>query len=619
MTTTPSAAPPSPGAQPVPGPASQVRARLLARILRRKGHVAAVLALGAVAAAFAAVSVGAVVPVLHVLLSGDSAPFDALAKKGRVAAAIAQWGSEAVGSDRFAALQVVVGVLLVATCVGALFSFLHDVVAATLSQRVQTELAEDLFDRLTGHDERTLRRIGMGDLTARFTYDLDMAGKAADTFVNTLVVEPFTCLGYFALALTLSWKLTLVAVITVPVMLVLARRLGKRTRSSAEGMLAKRAELLSRVQETVTALPIVQVCGQEERERRRFRDVTGRVRAWGRKLARLEALNSPALEIAGVLSLAPVLLYGGHLVIRTGELDAAEFLGVFVALISFYAPLRKSIGASNRLQGGIAGAGRIFATMDLVSEVVERPGAAALPPVRESLAWRGAVVTYADGRTALRGVDVTAPAGRTTAIVGPSGAGKTTLLLMVPRLVDATSGALLIDGRDVRDATLASLRGRMALVTQEARLFGGTLAENIAYAKPAASRVEIERAAKTARVDEIVARLPQGFDTLLDEGGHGLSGGERQRIAIARAVLRDPEILLLDEPTSALDPENERLVREALRELAKGRTTIVVAHRAETVLAADHVVVLRDGRVEAEGPPSDVAAKSPTFRELFGG
>ena len=209
-------------------------------------------------------------------------------------------------------------------------------------------------------------------------------------------------------------------------------------------------------------------------------------------------------------------------------------------------------------------------------------------------------------RRILRDVDTRVPAGEIVIVTGPSGSGKTTLLHTLPRLVDPTAGAVLLDGRDVRAATLASLRGRMAIVTQDARLFGGTIAENVAYSRPSATRIEIEHAGRAARVDEIVARLPNGWDTVLDEKGAGLSGGERQRIAIARAVLRDPEILLLDEPTSALDPENERLVREALTSLCRGRTTILVTHRADFAAAADHVVVMREGRVEAEGIAADV-------------
>lgn len=644
-----------------------VTRRLLGRLGRHRVRVAVVVALGAAAAAASAVTVTSVLPVLHVLLGGADggpSPFEPLRRFGWAGEALADAGSRLLGAGRTDALQAVVVLLVAVTLVAALAKFLHDLAASLLSQRFQLDLAEDLFDRLTVQDESTLAKVGLGGLTARFTYDLDMAGKAADTFVNTLVVEPLTCAAYFAVALALSWKLTLVAVIVLPLMLLLARGIGRSTRRSAEGMLEKRALLLGRVQETVAALPIVQVYGREEAERSRFRALTARVRAWAAKLARLEATNSPALEVAGVLGLAPVLLYGGHLVLATRELSASEFLNVFIALLAFYAPLRKAIGASNRLQGGVAGADRIFQTMDLAAQVAERPGAADAPLLREGIAWRGVTVAYPDGRTALRDVTLRAPAARTTAIVGRSGAGKTTLLHTIPRLLDPSSGSVTFDGRDVRDLRLASLRGRMALVTQEPRLFAGTLRENVAYGAggaaggaaalvasgaagaagapvasgaagaagapvvsggpggagvPAVSDARIDEAARAARVDEIVARFPSGWATELDERGAGLSGGERQRIAVARAILRDPAVLLLDEPTSSLDPENERLVRDALAALCRGRTTIVVAHRRETVLAADHVVVLREGTVEAEGTPAEVAAASPTFRELFGG
>lgn len=602
-------------AAPVPGATS----RLAGRIGRRRGHVGLCLALAALVAAFSAVSIGALLPVLDVLLAPEGTdPLASLRRLGAPGEALADLLAPHVTGDRMAALGWILGALVALTVVKAALAFAHDVAAATLSQRVQLDLAEDLFDRLTGHDEATLSRLGMGGLSARFTYDLDMAGKAADTFVNTLAVEPLSCAAYFAVALCLSWKLTLVAVILVPLFLLAAAALGRRTRRSAEGMLEKRAGLLTHVQETLAALPIVQVYGREDAERRRFRGITDRVRSWGSRLARLQATSSPAMELAGLCALAPVLLYGGHLVLVTRELAAAEFLGVFVALISFYGPLRKSIGAANRLQGGVAGAARIFAAIDLEPAVRDRAGAGDLPPLREAVAWRDVTVVYPDGREGLRGATLTAPARRTTAVVGPSGSGKTTLLFTLPRLLDPDQGAVLLDGRDVRDATLASLRRRMALVTQEPRLFAGTLAENVAYSRPGATRAEVETAGAAARVDEIVARLPRGWDTVLDERGSGLSGGERQRVAIARAVLRDPEILLLDEPTSSLDPENERLVRAALETLCRGRTTIVVAHRPETARAADHVVVLRDGLVEAEGPPEDVERRSGTFRELFG-
>ena len=583
----------------------------LRRLTRLLAPHRARIALGAVLAmvvgALSAASLGALKPILDLLLSADGVAHtvEDLRKLGAPGRSLAAWAQEFAAGDRVRALGFVMAALFALTLVKGVLSFAQEVIAAAVAERTRLDLARSLFARLTEQDESTLSRIGLGNLTARFTYDLDMTGKAVETLIGTLFVEGFASLAYFAVALALSWKLTLLAAAIVPGLLLLTRLLGRRIRRSAEGMLDKRAMLLTRVQETVAAMPVVQVYGREDAERTRFGGVTDRVFAWAMRLTRLEALTGPALELTAVLALVPVIVGGGWLVVR-GDMDAPSFLVFFAALAAFLSPLRKTVGAANRLQGGIAGAARIFETMDLRSEVRERPGAAALPPVSDRIEWRGVTVTYPDGRVALRDVTLCAPAGKTTAIVGPSGSGKTTLLHTLARLVDPSAGAVTFDGRDVRDATLASLRGRMAIVTQEARLFGGTLAENVAYARPGATQAEIEAAGRAARVDEIVARLPQGWDTVLDEKGAGLSGGERQRIAIARAVLRDPEILLLDEPTSALDPQNERLVREALTALCRGRTTILVTHRDDFAAGAEHVVVMKDGRVDAAGAAAEV-------------
>jgi subfamily B ATP-binding cassette protein MsbA len=581
--------------------------RVLDLLAPHRARVVLSAALSLAVGALSFATIFALVPILDLLLTSDGLArnVDRLDRLGSGGRALAEWAERFAQGDRVRALALVLAGLFALTAVKGVLTFLQEIVAAGVAERARLDLASRLFDRLTSHDESTLARVGMGNLTARFTYDLDMTGKAVETIVGTLFVEGAESIAYLALALTLSWKLTLVAVATAPVMLLLARLLGRGTRRSAEGMLEKRAMLLTRVQETVAAMPVVQVYGREDAERARFRGVADRIYAWSMRLTRLEAVAGPALELVGVGAVAPVVLWGSWRVVH-GEMEAQAFIAFFVALLAFMGPLRKAVGAANRLQGGVAGAARVFETIDLASEVRERPDAVALPQIARGVEWRGVTATYPDGRVALRDVTLSAPAGKTTAIVGPSGAGKTTLLHTLPRLLDPSAGAVLLDGRDVREATLASLRGRMAIVTQDARLFGGTLAENVAYSRPGASRAEVEAAGRAARVDEIVARLPRGWDTVLDEKGAGLSGGERQRIAIARAVLRDPEILLLDEPTSALDPENERLVREALVALCRGRTTILVTHRAEFAAAADHVVVLRDGRVEAAGTAAEV-------------
>jgi subfamily B ATP-binding cassette protein MsbA len=600
-------------------PAGATLRRLLTYVRPHRLGVAVGAALGLAAAGLGTGSVASLAPILNVVFEEDGVALtlDLLRKGGALGANAATFADEFASGDPLRLLLLLLVALFGVAVVNALVTFGHKYVVEMVTTRTQLDLAESLFDRLTEHDEGTLARLGMGNLSARFSYDLDMSGKAITTMIGTLVLSPARFLFALAAAVALSWELTLASLLLVPPVGLFANYLGRRIRKAAEGMLEQRAGLLSRVQETVHALPVVQVYGREAAERERFRGATGHVFRWAKRLARLESASDPSLQVAEVLGIAPLLYFGGSLV-TTGELSVGTFLAVFFLLAAAWGPLRKVIGAASRLQGGVAGAQRIFDTLDLDTAVTERPGAHHLPPLIDAVSWTDVSVVYPDGRVALEGVSLSAPAGRTTALVGPSGAGKTTLLHTLPRLLDPSAGAARIDGTDVREATLHSLRKRMALVTQDARLFGGTLAENVAYARPDASHDELVAAAKVARVDEIVARLPDGWNTVLDESGGGLSGGERQRVSIARAVLRDPEILLLDEPTSALDPENERLVRAALDVLSRGRTTIVVAHRRETVLAADHVVVLRAGRVEAEGAPSEIAAGSPTFRELFG-
>lgn len=606
--------------EPPAEPPTTAPTRRLLRLLRPyRSRIIGSAGLAILVGLFGALSVGSLVPIMNSVLEpeGVQSVLAGLAEQGSAGAALAESIDGVVEGDRMRMVWLLVATLVVLSTLRGLVGFAHTYLVDVVCQRAQLDLAERLFDRVTEHDESTLARAGFSNLTARFTYDLDMTGKALTTLVGTLVLEPCKFAGALAMALLVSLELTLVALLVVPPVLLVGVWLGKRTRRSAEGMLEKRARLLGRVRETLGGLPVMQVYGQEERERRRFRDVTTRVFSWVRKYSRLDAVNSPLLEISTALGVAPVLLYGASRVIAK-EMSPGEFIGTYALLALMFGPLRKSVGASNRLQGGLAGADRIFGTLDLQTEVRERQGARDFAPLADEMEWANVTVRYPDGRVALDRIDVHVPAGKTTALVGPSGAGKSTLLHTIPRLLDPTEGAVLFDGKDVRSARLGSLRGRMALVTQDARLFGGTLADNVAYARPGATRAEIEAAGRSARVDEIVERLPDGWDTVLDELGSSLSGGERQRIAIARAVLRDPEILLLDEPTSALDPENERLVSDALTELARGRTTVVVAHRRDTVAEADHVVVLRDGEVEAQGPPAVIAELSRTCQELFG-
>jgi subfamily B ATP-binding cassette protein MsbA len=328
-------------------------------------------------------------------------------------------------------------------------------------------------------------------------------------------------------------------------------------------------------------------------------------------MTRTDAATSPLLETTAALAVAVTLWAGLSRVVAMG---AGEFLALYTALLGTLDPFRKLGDLGNRVSISAAAAERLFAIHDETPRIADAPGAAPLPPGGGAVRFEDVSYAYPDGRAALRGVSFEAPAGAVVAVVGPSGAGKSTLLDLVPRLRDPSGGRVLHDGTDARAATLASVRSRCAILHQHADLFEGTVAENVARGRPGAPRAEIEAACRRAHAHEFVAAMPEGYDTRLGPLGAGLSGGQRQRLALARAVLRDPRVLLLDEPASALDRESEEALRAALASFLPGRTVFVIAHRPGTVERADLVLVLREGRVEAWGPPAEVAERSPTFR-----
>jgi ABC-type multidrug transport system fused ATPase/permease subunit len=318
----------------------------------------------------------------------------------------------------------------------------------------------------------------------------------------------------------------------------------------------------------------------------------------------------------GVLGGSAALLLAGSMVLEGGMKPGSFFL-FYAAIFSLYEPVRKLARTVNRLQLASAGATRIFELMDHEPDIADRPGAVELPRVDGEVRLEGVSFAYPGREAALVDVDLAIPAGATVAIVGPSGAGKSTLVRLIPRLLDPDRGRVLLDGRDIREVTLASLRSQIALVPQETILFNDTIEANIAFARPDAGREDVLAAARSARVDEFAERLEEGYATLIGEGGRGLSGGQRQRLALARAMLRDPRIVILDEATSALDPESEELVRDGLDRFLAGRTAFIVVHHPRTMARADLVVVLEDARVQCVGTPEECRAESPIYRSFL--
>ena len=392
----------------------------------------------------------------------------------------------------------------------------------------------------------------------------------------------------------------------------LGRRLRKTSRRSQEAL-----EHLTHVAgEAYTGHRIVKAFGAEAREDAKFRKASDELYRTNMRVTRIVSVLPPIMEMLGAFAIAGALYYGAHS-IAAGRLTSGEFAAFVAALLFMYGPIKKLSRVNASLQQAIAAAERIFEVLDRHTEVRERPGAAMLQPFQGSVEFREVVFAYDDqARPILKGVSFTVSRGQVVALVGRSGAGKTTMMNLVPRFFDVTGGGILIDGVDVRDVTLSSLRAQIGIVTQETILFDDTVSSNIAYGRPDASRAEIEAAALAAHAHEFITTLSKGYNTMIGERGQRLSGGQRQRLAIARALLKNSPILILDEATSSLDTESELLVQEALANLMKDRTSFVIAHRLSTVRKADAIVVMDRGRIVDIGRHDELLARGGLYTRL---
>ncbi len=489
-------------------------------------------------------------------------------------------------------------------------SYFSTYLMTDIGQQVVRDLRNQLFRHILNQSAAFFSRRTTGQLMSRITNDVNQVQQAVSETIGDLLREGLSVLGYAVMMFYFDWRLALVCVTSAPLVVYPLVRLGQRVRRSTRRSQEQLEHLSHLTAEAFTGHRIVKAFAAERHEGDRFSSASHRLYKTNLKVTSTLSVLPPTMEFLGGVAIVGLLWYGRHQIASTA-MTPGDFLGFIFAAFMLYTPVKRLSRVNANLQQATAAAHRIFELLDTHSEVQERPNAKPLAGVTRSIEFRHVGFAYEDSpaKPILRDVSFTVPAGQVIAIVGLSGAGKTTLVNLLPRFYDVTSGAVLIDGGDVRDVTLKSLREHIGIVTQETVLFDDTIARNIAYGAPGASAAAIEEASRAAHAHEFIQTLPQKYETRIGERGQRLSGGQRQRLAIARALLKNSPILILDEATSSLDAESELLVQDALANLMRNRTAFVIAHRLSTVRRADAIVALERGRVAEIGRHEELLAR----------
>jgi ATP-binding cassette, subfamily B, bacterial MsbA len=500
------------------------------------------------------------------------------------------------------ALLKICFLVLIAFFAKNIFGYLQAYFLAYVEQGSMRDLRDRAYSHLHQLPMSYFKKERIGNLISRITNDVNIVqGSIAAAFLN-LIREPLSIIVFLGIAVSISWRLTLLAFVILPFSMFIITWIGLKLRKHSAIIQAKMGDITSILQETISGVKIVKAFGMENYESMKFRKETNNFFRMMLRIARVRNSTSPLTEVLSVIVGVVIIYYGGILVLQDQSLSAAQFLGFLFAIFQLMTPIKELSGVNNRIQESSAAADRVFEIIDTHPAITDTPGAVEKKSFSNSVEFKNVSFLYDDASSPiLSDICFKVHKGEVLALVGPSGGGKSTLVDLIPRFYDPTEGTILIDGKDIREIKINSLRNLMGIVTQETFLFNESVAGNIAYGLRDYPLENIIEAAKTANAHNFIMNMPKGYDTVIGERGVKLSGGQRQRLSIARALLKNPEIMIFDEATSALDNESEILVQEAIERLMENRTTIVIAHRLSTIRNSTRIMVLDNGKVTQYG------------------
>ncbi len=507
-------------------------------------------------------------------------------------------------------IAVVVIFLVKGTC-----TYIQAVLMNYIGLRIVTDMRNKLYEQIQKQSLSFFTQHPTGLLMSRITNDVASIQNSASDVVTSIFKDTFTIIALVGVIFYTDWKLAFIAMIIFPLTIYPISKFGKKIRKVTTSTQITMATLSSLLQETISGTRIVKAFGMETYENKRFAEENERYFKLNMKSASVKALSHPLMEFIGGLGVAAVIFYGGYNVLK-GNSTPGTFFSFLTAVLMLYEPIKRLTQVNNTINQGIAGAERVFNIIDLAPDIQDKQDAIELPPIQRSIDIEKVTFRY-EQTPVLKNIHLSIKAGEVIAFVGMSGGGKTSLVNLIPRFYDVSEGNILIDGHDIRDVTMQSLRRQISIVTQQTILFNDTVRNNIAYGSFERSDDDIIKAAKAANAHDFIMKMPKGYDTNIGELGTKISGGEKQRLSIARAILKNAPILILDEATSSLDTEAELEVQEALNNLMKGRTTLVIAHRLSTIRNADRIIVLVNGEIVEQGDHETLMLKQGEYFRLY--